>query len=800
MKRLAASERSFTIRERSVSRPPCENTAVADAFPTVLNHYRILSLIGAGGMGEVYLASDDKLGRRVAIKILPDSVSRDSDAKLRMLREARAIAALDHPNVCTIYEVGEHDGRPYIVMQFVEGETLFDRLQQSRMSLTECLDVATQVAAALDEAHSHGVIHRDIKPMNIMLTPRGQVKVLDFGLAKFEARIDGGADTLKSRTGIVTGTAPYMSPEQLRGAAIDVRSDIFSLGVVLYEMATGRRPFERPSTVATITAILFEDPPPLDEPSFSALAPVIRRAMAKEPSKRFATSGMLLEALYDVKSRPSSRPRRVRVTEHEVTQSMDSPTPARGPRGRIDSLAVIPSVNGPLEPGLEYLVYGLSEGIVDALAHVRKLRVIAPATTAHYGDTEPDPRVAGRELNVAAVAVVRARVDGQELHADVDLVNTSDGSLLWSQQYARPIREIATLSEAIADEIAERVRASGSSGTRRAATKKKRAVDVEAEQLYLKGRFQWIKRHPEAVKQAMTLFQQAVERDPTFARPYAGLADCFVMLGFMQALPPREILPKVKAAARRAIELDPTLADPHATLGYAAGLFEWDMETGQQELEEAMRLNPNYPWAPHWLGILMCGRGQTRRALELIDMSKDLDPLSPIINVGAGIPLHIARRYDEAVACYRAVLEMDASLAPGHYYLGMTLEMRGDYDDAIAAMQRAVEIAGPAPIFLGALAHAYALARRSGEAESVLEQLNAAARQRYVSPYSFGLAYTGLGRVDEALVAIEKSLEEHNAWSWFLAVDPRFDVLRKEPRYVSLVERYGLPAVTEVDG
>ena len=297
----------------------------------------------------------------------------------------------------------------------------------------------------------------------------------------------------------------------------------------------------------------------------------------------------------------------------------------------------------------------------------------------------------------------------------------------------------------------------------------------------------------------MTFFQQAVERDPSFALPWAGLADCFVMLGFMQALPPKEILPKVKAAARRAIELDPLLADPHATLGYATGLFEWDFETAQRELEEAMRLNPNYPWAPHWLGILMCSRGHVRRALELIEMSKELDPLSPIINVGAGIPLHVAGRYDEAVSCYRAVLETDPALAPGHYYLGMTLEMRGDCDDAVREIERAIEIAGPAPLFLGALAHAFASAGRRADAERVLDQLRTLARQRYVSPYSFAVAHVGLRQLDEALAALEQSLEEHNAWMCFVPIDARFAPLRPHPRFAPLLTRHGLPAAVERD-
>jgi tetratricopeptide (TPR) repeat protein len=273
-----------------------------------------------------------------------------------------------------------------------------------------------------------------------------------------------------------------------------------------------------------------------------------------------------------------------------------------------------------------------------------------------------------------------------------------------------------------------------------------------------------------------------------------------VILGFMQALPPRDILPKAKAAARRAIDLDPQLADPHATLGYAAGLFEWDWGTAVRELEEAMRLNPSYPWAPHWLGLLYCGRGETRRALELIERARVLDPLSPIINVAAGIPLHCARRYDEAIARYRPVLETETAFAPAHYYIGLSLEQRRDFKEAIRHMERLIEIAGPASIYMGALGHCYSVAGRRADAERLLEQLTAHSQERYITPFAFCVTYTGLGRFDEALVTLEASLEERNAWMWFLSVDPRFDPLREDPRFVSLVERYGLPAKTETDG
>jgi TolB-like protein/Tfp pilus assembly protein PilF len=755
-------------------------------------------------MGEVYLADDETLGRRVAIKMLPASVARDADAKRRMLREARAVAALDHPNVCMIYDVGEHDGRPYIVMQYIEGETLFERMRDSRLTLSECLDIGMQVSSALDEAHSRGIVHRDIKPMNIMLTARGQVKVLDFGLARFVTNQDTPTEEL-SRAGIVTGTAPYMSPEQLRGAAIDARSDIFSLGIVLYEMAAGRRPFDRDSTVSTITAILFEDPEAIDDEDVAPLVPIIRKALAKEPSKRYASTAAMLEALGHAKSKRSSGRARIERTEAMEAVKIARPGPATGSqksasqKTRTDSLAVVPYMREKPSAELEYLIYGLSEGIVNALSPLRKLRVIAQATTARYSGTEIDPVEVGRELNVSSIVSVRAHVDGDQLHADVDLIATANAAILWSSQYTRAIRDVAAMAETIAADVADRVGVRGGSGPRRV-VKKKRAVDPEAQQLFLKGRFQWIKRHPEALKLAMGYFQQAVELDPSFAMPYAGLADSYLMLGFMQAFPATEMLPKVKAAAHRAIELDPLLADPHATLGYGAGLFEWDWPTAERELEEAMRLNPNYQWGPHWLGILMCGRGQTRRALELIEFSAVLDPLSPIVNVGAGIPLYVARKYDEAVVRYRAVLDTETKFVPGHYYLGMALEQLGDYDNAISHFKRSVEIAGPITLYLGALAHAHALDRNPREAERVIAQLHELGKQRYTSPFNLCVAYLGLGRNDEALVALEAAQQERNAWIWFVPVDPRFDRLREDERFAPLMAKFGLPAKVETDG
>src|SRR5438132_4857906 len=609
-----------------------------------LGHYMIIRQLGAGGMGEVYLADDKRLARKVAVKVLPADLTRDDEAKRRLLREARSVAALDHPNVCTVYEVDEQDERLYIVMQYIEGETLADRISRERMSLLECVDIAMEIASALGEAHSHGVIHRDIKPANVMINLRGQVKVLDFGLAKSAATVQQSAtDLLVSRTGTISGTAPYMSPEQIRGEPLDGRSDIFSLGVVLYEIAAGSRPFDRPSAVGTITSILFDPPPPLAREEFKPLEPVIKTCLAKNPSDRYQTAADL--------------------------------------RGELEALR------------------------------------------------------AGRATSREAKTSVR-------------------------EQRIAP----------------------------------KHAVDPEAAQLVLKGRVQWNKRHPEAVKQGIELFQQAIERDPAYSQAYAGLADCYLMLAFLQVVPPTDVLSRIKAAATRAIEIEPALAQPHATLGYAAGLFEWNWPEAARELQTAMRLDSNYPWAPHWYGLLLTGRGQFEESFAQMARAKELDSLSPIISVARGIPLHYGRRYKEALALYHAIIETEAAFAPAHYYIGLTYEQLGEYEQALHHFERSMAISGRISFFFASLVHCTAVSGKHDEARRLQEELHAQKAHRYVSPLNFALVHFGLGENEEGLRELELAFSERSAQLYLLAVEPRFDAVRSDPRFRALAQRHGLAA------
>ncbi len=615
------------------------------AVPASLGHYSIVSLLGAGGMGEVYLATDTRLNRSVAIKVLPSSTTGDEELQRRMLREARLIATIEHPNVCTIYEIGEDADRTYIVMQYVHGETLGDRMRRGRLSLAEAIEFARQITSALTEAHKHGIVHRDIKPGNIMISSSGSVKVLDFGLAKsFMRRPDDATEVLISGPDVVAGTTPYMSPEQLLGEPLDGRSDLFSLGVVLYEIAAGKRPFDRRTVAATINAILMAEPEPLADSDLVALEPIILRALVKPVGRRFSDASAMHEALT-----------------------------------------------------------ALGEG-----RSQRSKRVTAPTTP-------------------------------------------------------------------------------------RKRTKKVAAVDPAAQKLYLRGRAQWSKRHPEAIRQAIALFQEAVEIDPMHANSYAGLADSYMMLGFLQVISPRDILPKAKASALRAIDLDPGLAEPHASLGYLAGMFEWDWPTAHSELTEAMRLNPQYALAPHWYGILAATRSADD-SLRFVTLAHELDPLSPIIHTAIGIAHHFRRDFSAALRLYTQVLDTEAAFAPAHYYIGLTFEEMKDYESALRNMTRAAEIAGRGGLYLGALGHCYGVSGQSDMARTILQELEERARERYVSPYNIMLVHLGLGEMELAYQWLERAIEDRTGNLWHATVEARFDPVRREARFRELLERCGLPA------
>ncbi len=728
-------------------------------------------------MGAVYLAEDTQLGRMVAVKTLP--LNSNDDARRRFIREARAVAALDHPNICTIHEVGEEHGQSYIVMQYVDGKTLASCLNGGELTLERSLDCAIQVCQALQAAHDRGVIHRDVKPSNVIVTANGNVKVLDFGLAKVLDQETEQTDLL-TRPGMVAGTRPYMSPEQLRGERLDPRSDIFSFGVMLYEMVTGRRPFDGGSTEATITAILFFDPPKIESasPILRKVESIIRKALQKDRDRRYRRIADLADELRRIRAALASEAdaieRKVGVNV-EATESLAAVTSR--PRKRLfDSIAVIPRVISKADPELAYLLEGIAEDMIEQLSRTSRLRVLARSTAFHFEEGALDLGALRRTLNLSSIATVSMTVEDQQIEVTVQLIRTDSGQPLLSRQYRSSIETPYRIAEEAARDLL--------AVARPASARKRRAshaptLDPQAYHAFLKARFQWNKRTPEGLKQAIDLYERAIEIDPTFAAPYVGLADAYNLLGFFLVMPARLVFARAKAAAKRAIELDPAAGEAYASLGYAAGIYDWNFPEAIRLAGEAIQRNPNYGWAYQWRGLTgYLPLGQFEEALTDMRRAEELDPLAPIMSVGAGCVLFFARRYEEA----RQVLERSRELYPKvgcvHGWLALPYEQLGRYDDALASTTTCHNLE-PSSVGIAALCHCYAVAGRRDEALELLAQTMQRSDRSYVSAYVPLMAYIGLGDKDRALESLQAAVEERSSWLCLAKVDPRFDRVRE---------------------
>ena len=790
-----------------------------------ISHFRVIEKLGAGGMGVVYKAVDLRLDRPVALKFLPDNMLQDSQALERFRREARAASALNHPGICTIYDIGEQHGRGFIAMEFIDGETLRSHIHEKPLALQEILKLGIQIAEALDAAHAEGIIHRDIKPANIFVTKRGQAKVLDFGLAKLVpkgvatvgANLRGEAPDSSSIVGIISGTPSYMSPEQVRGDNLDQRTDIFSLGLLLYEMATGGQAFSGGTGGMIIEAVLTRSPVPArnvnpDIPP--RLEEIINKALHKNRDQRYqhaadirtdlqrlerdtnaATDSGWRVAEEGAESVPLSITSHLRSTGKQTPRNSTAQTGARRPERVskvIDSLAVLPFENASRDPEHEYLSDGIAGSLINILATVPKLRVMAQSTVFRYKGRPFDPQAVGHELNVRAVLTGRIMQSGGSLRIGTELVDVATGSQLWGAQYDRKPGDIFAIQDEISNEISGKLRLKLTRAEKKRLTKHQ-TDDAEAYRLYLKGRHHWNRWTEDGFYKAIEYFQQAVEKDPSYALAYTGLADSYVLLGWNSYLPPKEAFPQGKMAAMRALRLDPDLGEAHTPLAAVLWLHDWQWQEAQTEFERSLALNPAHPTTSHWYAEYLMTMGRQVEAIARIKNTQELDPLSLIISVAIGRDFYMARQYDEALEQLRRTVELDPNYPVTYWVLGLLLRQMGRYELAIAEGEKGVKLSGGSPMMNAALAQTLATAGKREKAIQILNELTNLTKQKYVAPYFFAGIHIGLGEDDRAIEYLEKSCEEHSHWLIYLHIDPSMDGLRSNPRFQDLSRRVGLP-------
>src|ERR1700678_1035392 len=804
---------------------------MADSSPVIgqtVSHYRIIEKLGGGGMGVVYKAEDTRLHRFVALKFLPDDVARDHQALERFEREARAASALDHPNICTIYEISEHEGQRFIAMQFLDGQTLKHLISGRPLPSEQVLEFGVQIADALDAAHGRGIVHRDIKPANIFVTKRGRAKILDFGLAKLLPKAvaaggsgaDGDDTDSTSIVGIISGTPSYMSPEQIRGDTLDARTDIFSLGLVLYEMATGRQAFSGPTGGVIIEAVLTRAPAPARNinPNIpEKLEEIINKALHKDKAQRYQHAAEVRNDLQQLDRGSDSGWRSAAGSTETMAarptvagEAESSHTGSSGPhtaqnvttrtgairRERvakiIDSLAVLPFENASRDPENEYLSDGIAGSLINILATVPKLRVMAQSTVFRYKGRKMDPQAVGRELNVKAVLTGRMMQSGGSLRIGTELVDVATGTQLWGAQYNRTPGDIFAIQDEISNEISENLRLKLTRAEKKRLTKRQ-THDAEAYGLYLKGRHHWNRWTEEGFYKAIEYFQQAAEKDPSYGLAYAGVADSYVLLGWNSYLPPKDAFPKGKAAAMEALRLEPELSEAHTPTAAGLWLHDWKWPEAEKEFERSVALNPCYPTANHWYAEYLMTMGRHDEAIARMKKSQELDPLSLIISVAIGWTYYMARRYEDAVQQIRRTFELDPNYPVANWVLGLVLRKMGRFDEAIAEGEKGVRASGGSPLIRASLAQSFGAAGEANEAREILYALIILAKQKYVAPYFLAGIYVGLGDEERAMESLEKSYEEHSHWLLYLQLDPGMDGLRSNLRFQELLRRVGLP-------
>ena len=829
------------------------------AAGTSISYYRIISRLGKGGMGEVYLAEDTRLGRKVALKILPAHFTSEADRLRRFEQEARAVSALNHPNIITIFEVGRASETNFIVTEFIEGLTLRQRMMSGRLSLRDALKIAIQVASALSAAHAVGIVHRDIKPENIMLRPDGYVKVLDFGLAKLteplpnSSHLNEETDTqiLSTDPSIVMGTPHYMSPEQARGLTIDARADIFSLGVVLYEMVAGRTPYEGATPSDIIASILYKEPPLLARYSREVpdeLERIVTKALRKDREERYQTAKDIGIDLKNLRQRMAFEEIRERSLApdagYEINVNKNSrETMLEVPREEYISGASNPDVRS--MSSAEYIITEIRKRKKALLITLIAILSVAVAVTLFATGFSPFSRNRSSIESIAVLPILNESGDGstdyladgmtesliKNLSQLPKLKVMSKISVLRYKNGDRDPRDVGrdlnvqavlfgTIVKrgdgvAISIELAdarEGTRIWGEQYTRkfsdmlvlqeeilrgvsqniRLNLNSEERKRLEAYQLYLMGRNYWNKRRAEDVRRGIDYFQQAIQKNPQYAPAYAGLADSYNLLAAYGTLSPKEAFPKAKEAAEKALALDETLAEAHTSLGFVKSRYDWDWDGAEAEFRRAIELNPNYSLARQWYANFLVSLGRNTEAIEESRESQKRDPLSLMANAQMGWIYYFAGQPNEGIAVCQKAVEMDPNFFSARRYYGLLLESSGQYQQAIEQFEKGRELSGNSPVMTACLGHAYAVAGRRKDAEKMLDELLEISKARNVSAYDIAVVYTGLGETDKAFEWLEKCYEEHNEYLAYFRSEPRFAPLRSDPRFQDIVRRIGL--------
>ncbi|HEY3135522.1 MAG TPA: protein kinase [Blastocatellia bacterium] len=811
----------FIAQVTTVRKPPIVQAAQArrvDDLSEVLN-YKIVRKLGQGGGGVVYVAEDTRLQRQVVLKFLSDELIDDESARERFLREARLASALDHPNICIIHEINETGGLHFIAMQYVEGKSLKQLIAGRPLDIDAALAVAIQIGDGLANAHERMIVHRDIKPGNIVISGGGQVKILDFGLAKSFAYSPGtssGDPTELTRQGAQVGTPAYMSPEQVRGEAADHRSDIFSFGVVMYEMVTGRSPFKggNKTPIDVMHSVTHDAPRRVSEINHSVppqLEVIIERAMQKDAADRYQTTRELLDDLRKLKQDSGSggvvirkamlrsrfNIRRLVYAALALTILLVAGLGVRAllrsfsPGRQISSLVVLPFANGNNDPNSDYLSDGITESIINSLSQVSELKVMARTTAFRYKGIDVDPQAVANDLKVEGVLTGKITQQGDSMLVQAELVRAADGAQLWGERYSRKISDILAVQEEIARQISDklRLRLSGEEEKRLA---KNYTANTEAYQLYLKGRYYWNKRTDESYRKSIDYFQQAIDLDPKYALAQSGLADSYSFMASQSVTSPLEAMPKAKQAATRALELDDSLAEAHTSLAYVKLYYDWDWTGAEKEYKRAIELNPSYSTPHHGYAYLLISTGRTQEAFSEIEKAEKIDPLSVLINTDHGEFFYFARQAAQAIAQLKKALEMDPAFVRAHFLLGRAYVQNNQCSEALAEFQRAREFAENSTEMFAALGQGYAWCGKRAEAQRVLDELEGMQRQFYVSPHWFAATCAGLGEKDKAFQWLDKAFERRFGPLIYLKVNPIWDNLRTDSRFADYLRRVGL--------